>query len=227
MTPGTFNQIRLTTDQFAAGAAFERESRCVCALFMRFARARGAVLPPTRSIVGDFRRSPAPARLEPVTPEVTRIVQFDDIRDLMSLPDSERRRAFLHLILRTLDVFFDGVTPAAWQAAAADVRAADFVNRWDWPPGAQRSPDRRRRSSVSIAHELRGFEIRLAVDDARGLPAFETVLVRGNETDERLIHAWLGELQWDGSDRIVLHPRDADLAPLMVDVPEQFADTLA
>ena len=227
MTPGKFNQIRLTTNQFAAGAAFERESRCVCALFARCARARGAVLPETRSIVGDFRRPQAAAETPPDAADVVRLVQFDDIRDVMSLPDSERKRAFLHLILRTLDLFFDGATPPAWLAAAADVRAADFVNRWAWAPGAQRSPDRRRRCSVDVTHELRDFEIRLAVDDARGLPAFETVLVRGDEPDERLIHGWLGELRWDGPERIVLVPGDERLAPLVVDLPSQAAGAAA
>jgi hypothetical protein len=217
-----FHQVQLTTTQFgdaAGNAAFDAQSRCVCALFARFAKARGAELPDAWGIVGEFRDPPAPAGVAAGDGAVAIVTQLDDVRGVMSLPDTERKRAFLHLILRTLDLFFGGATPRPYLDAATDVRGADFVNAWPWKAGAKRSPDHTRRAVVTVAHELREFEIRLAVDDARGNPGFETVLVRGDKPDEIIIHGWLGELRWDGPDRVVLHPKLASRAPLVVDLP--------
>jgi hypothetical protein len=216
-----FNQVQLTTTQFgspADDAAFEIQSRAVCAHFARRARALGAELPGAATIVGHFREAPARAGIEFAGDAVV-VTQLDDVRGVMALPDSERKRAFLHLILRTLQALFEGSPPQAFLDAAADVRAADFVNAWPWLHGAPRSPDHRRRATVTVAHELHGFEIRLAVDDARGNLSLETVLLHGPEPDERAIQAWLGELRWDGSDRIVVQPRPPGTAAIVVDLP--------
>ena len=51
--------------------------------------------------------------------------------------------------------------------------------------------------------------------------------MRGDEPDERLIHGWLGELRWDGPDRIVLLPGDEHLAPLVVELPAHAANAAA
>ena len=216
-----FNQVQLTTAQFERpqdDAAFEIQSRAVCAHFARCARERGAELPGASRIVGHFRAAPARAGVE-FRDGAAVVTQLDDVRGVMALPASERKRAFLHLILRTLEALSEGPPPQAFLDAAADVRAADFVNAWSWLHGAPRSPDHRRRATVTVAHELHGFDIRLAVDDARGNLSLETMLARGLAPDEQALQAVLGELRWDGPDRIVVQPRPAGAAAIVVDLP--------
>src|ERR1700754_3997195 len=109
-----FNQVRLRTGQFETAeenAAFAAQARCVCALFARHARAHGAELAGFPELVGEFAAGPAPAGVTSRAGATVVATQADDIRGVMSLPDSERKRAFLHLILRTLDVVCDGRTP--------------------------------------------------------------------------------------------------------------------
>jgi hypothetical protein len=224
MNSKKFTQVQLLTRQFGTeeeNVAFDFQSRCICALFARFAKARDAELPDAWGIVADFRDEPQ--RVVPGDGRVASVTQPDDVTGVMSLPDSERKRAFLHLIMHTLDVFFEGRTPQALLDAAADVRAADFVNAWTWKAGGKRSPDRAWRTSVGVLHDLREYQIRLEILDTRAMPAFEQVLVRGDRPDEMLIHDHLGELRWDEPRRIVLRSRLAAGAPIAVALPAQFA----
>jgi hypothetical protein len=219
-----FNQIRLVTRQFATSeenVAFDFQSRCICALFTRSAKARGAELPDAWGLVGDYRHEPP--RVVPGDGRLASVIQPDDVTGVMSLPGSERKRAFLHLVLRTLDTFFAGRTPQPFLDAAADVRAADFVNTWTWKAGGRRSPDRRWRSAVSVLHDLHEYQIRLEILDTRAMPVFEQLLVRCDKPDEMLIHFQLGELEWAAPRRIVLHSRLPGEPPLAVELPASLA----
>ena len=165
-----------------------------------------------------------PARLVPGDGGVARVIQTADVTGVLALPDSERKRAFLHLVLRTLDAFFEGATPRAFLDAASDVRTADFVNTWTWQPGTRRSPDRRWRTVVTVLHDLREYQVRLEVLDERALPAYEQVLARGDRPDETIINGHLGELAWDEPCRLVLRPRLPGSAPVVVELPSSFAE---
>jgi hypothetical protein len=45
------------------------------------------------------------------------------------------------------------------------------------------------------------------------------VIARGDDPNETAIQGWLGELRWEGSDRIVLQPAPMHGAPIVVDLP--------
>jgi len=216
-----FKQVQLLTRQFEAqadNAAFDRQSRCICDLFARCAQARGAQLPDAWGLVAEYR-GPI-TRIVRGDGRIAHVEQPDDVTGVMALPDSERKRAFLHLILRTLDIFFEGRTPRPFLDAAADVRAADFVNAWTWPPGSLRSPDRRWHSVVTVLHDLREWQLRLELVDSRAMPVFEHVLVRDDRPLEELIQARLGALRWEGPRRLVLESQRRLLPPIVVDLPE-------
>ncbi len=215
-----FNKIQLLSRQFESRAdavRFDFESRCVCALFARHARGLGAELPEGWGIVVEFVPPQEPVGMwRDGNP--TRVSLHDDVSDVLKLDPAQRKERFLDLIVRAMQATYGSELPRGFLEAAERTRQEGYRNVWEWTKGRKRDPGRAFKTAVFVVHELDHFTISLTVRDKKENLVHEACLVRGEQPDEMLIDAWLGELKWETQDAIVLVPKLSSKAPIRIDV---------